>query len=222
MARINRHRWMVAGIAAVLAIVAGARDAHAGVSLSNGTITQVNGGGNQTDPYYIYEFQAVLGAGQSIDAYPPVTDPVTSFTIGNFVSFATPDPTGNPPIEPFTFSGPGTYSFIATPSGSEVTWTYFGASVTAPQSSSLVLGTFEIISQNYTNPLPASSFTPLSYTASLDGATASNGSLSLTQIGFPLAAAPEPSSLIAPLMVLLGLPVVGVVKRWRQRRERVA
>jgi hypothetical protein len=109
-----------------------------------------------------------------------------------------------------------------------VTWTYFGGQIN--NASSLSLGIFEVSTINYQNSgdLPPEP-TTATYGYSLDGGsnnggtTVNNGTVELEQGGLgSQSVAPEPSSLIAPLTVLLGLPVVKLLRSRKQRRQQAS
>ena len=178
MAKIGMRGSIVAALAARGIIVAGGREAKAGLSsvsslsITGGLSRSVVAAPERT--LSIPTNSLPLSAGSTLDGYLPpfYNGPLTTITVGDFVSYApTPTVVGQP--EPFTFSGSGSDTFLPMVSSTnpqEVTWTLVGLPVTAPSASSLILGTFYVTTQNYANPLPVSLVTaPLTYTYSLDG-----------------------------------------------------
>jgi len=219
MARLNGRVATVAALAAfgmIVGVGGVAKGELSALALSKGGIVQVGGGGNGTDPPYTYQFEADLTG--TLTSWP-----TTSFTVKDLVGVYLFDPSG---------TGPSGWSYSITPEGildykyavSDVTWTYLGPTITSPNNGSgtLDLGVFQITTQpNLPGGYPSILPTTINYNYSLDGGSSSGGSsgqstVSLTPGG--IQAVPEPSTLIAPLVVLLGLPVVRFLKRRRAPR----
>jgi len=213
MARVNSRVSIVAALAAVGIIVCGGRDARAELSLavSKGGIIQLGGGGNGTDPPYTYQFEVDYTG--TLTAWPP-----TSFTVDNLVGVYPLDLTG---------SGPSGWIYYITPESgpswnypyftSDVTWTYIGKTMTSSGNGtgSTDAGIFQITTESNLpgNYAPGVLPTSINYSLSIDGGSSmpSSSPVDLIQGGIP--SVPEPSTLIAPLVVLLGLPVVRLLKR---------
>ena len=225
MPRVNRCTLFAAALAALGIIVGGGREAKAELSklaVSRGGIVVVAGSGSGTDPAYTFQFDAGLTG--TLNAYSPFshTSP-TSITVDNLVGVYPFDTTGTgPPGWLYSIQVVGLPNFFYPYFTSDVTWTYLGTnSVSAPANSTLDLGIFSITTAsnlpgNYgRGVLP----TTISYSYSIDGGGSQGGSgtgaVSLQQGG--IQAVPEPSTLIAPVMAVLGLGVVRLLKRRKLR-----
>jgi hypothetical protein len=224
MVQINTRRLIAATLAALGIFIAGGREARAGISLASpaisikGTIVVVGGGGNGTDPIYTYEFDAVLNAGLTVDANPPPLyhGPVTSFTVYNLVGIPSTLTSSSSGVVGGSWAP---YIAATNPDGTtDVTWYYSGPAINNATSSGEDLGTFGINTINYANPslslLPNS--VPYSYSLNNGPDTNVPGGITLQGGGGVQTDAlvvPEPSTAIAPLIVLLALPLVMLVKR---------
>jgi hypothetical protein len=223
MVQINTRRLIAATLAALGIFIAGGREARAGISLASpaisikGTIVVVGGGGNGTDPIYTYEFDAVLNASLTVDANPPpfYHGPVTSFTVDNLVGIPSTLTSSSSGVVGGSWAP---YITATNPDGTtDVTWYYSGPQITNPSSTSGEdLGTFGINTINYANPSLSLLPNSVPYSYSLNGGPDTDGP-SITLQGGGLTtdaiAVPEPSTAIAPLIVLLALPLVMLVKR---------
>ena len=143
--------------------------------------------------------------------------PTTSFTVDNLVGVYPLDLTGTGPsgwiysITPV--SGPSwNYPYFT----SDVTWTYIGLPMLSSGNGtgSTDLGIFQITTQsNFAGGYPAVLPTSVDYSLSINGGPSTPGGSPVELIEGGITAAPEPSTLIAPLMVLLSLPVFRLLKR---------
>ncbi len=221
MARIDRHVSIVAALIALGGVVGGGREARAELSLglTKGGIVQVGGGGAGTDPPYTYQFEADYTG--KLTAWPS-----TSFTVDNLVGVYPLDLTGTGPsgwiysITPV--SGPSwNYPYFT----SDVTWTYIGLPMLSSGNGtgSTDLGIFQITTQsNFAGGYPAVLPTSVDYSLSINGGPSTPGGSPVELIEGGITAAPEPSTLIAPLMVLLSLPVFRLLKRRIPRGQATA
>jgi hypothetical protein len=205
------------------------------LGVNKGGIVPVGGGGQGPDPAYTYEFEVVLNG--TLNAYSAIAP--TTLTFSSLVGVYPGASAGtgaivdapNPPGSKWSYA----FSNVIAPTttnpslptsyhSSDLTWTYHGSSTVSGQG--LVLGYFEITTQNNLPggtpqpPLP----TTINYNFSLNGGTALSGgssgvgSVILQPNGI---ITPEPSTMIAPLCVIAGLPVVWLLRR-RQVEARAA
>jgi hypothetical protein len=199
---------MVGLLVALVVTVSGAREAKAELGLSGG-IVQIGGGGHNTDPEYLYQFNINLNGTINQNWSIPSG---SSFTVDNLVGI---------PSNFTTYSNnlyANTTWLASTSAGSvagtvDVTWQYIGPTISS--SSNLYLGTVGIYTEDYATPslnlLPNS----VSYSYSLNAGADTGGGIVALQ-------APEPSTLIAPLMVLAGLPIAMLLKRRKSGRQQTA
>jgi hypothetical protein len=193
-------------------------------------IVVVGPGPTPPDPSVTYTFNVSLAAAGTVDGDFP-TGPVTSFTILNLPGIVSPVTFGSStPSNPSGFLSWAPTTAADPLGGTDVTWTYLGTSFTpsaTPPSSPPGLPAFWLGTLSVTGT-PATDVTggnnvSASYTASLNGGTANGGTTGSAGVVFQNEtiteqAVPEPSTAIAPLMAMLGLPLVMLLKR-RKRRD---
>jgi hypothetical protein len=218
MTRVNRAGSIVVALVALGIIVMGGREVKASVgisdiSMSQAGIIQVGGGGNGSDPAYTYEFNVNLTGTIEPFSFLNPLGTLTSFTVDGLVGVYPFDPTGTEPTG---------WSYIITVAGlphagfpyftSNVTWFYTGSTAIGPDNGQSV-GIFEITTAgNLPAGYPPSVIPPtISYSSSLDGGSPNGGIVPLVEL-------PEPSTAIAPLMVLLGLLVKRKLRVLRGRK----
>ena len=218
MVRINARGLIVATVGALL-ILAGGREASAGLSVSGGIVV-VGGGGQGTDPPYDYEFRidlsgsilpALSWVGGSLEFTP------TYLTVDNLVGVSAGSSTFTMDVPVFAGWTVVSISPDQHTGLPDVTWLYtgFGATISSPPASPLLgivgIETTTSYDSGYPAPLPTS----VGYTYILNGGPSMGGSTSSGMVGLQQGgfAAPEPSTLIAPLVVLLGLPLSRLFKR---------
>jgi hypothetical protein len=101
---------------------------------------------------------------------------------------------------------------------SDVTWTYVGQqTISSTGPGPLDVGLFQITTQSN---LPAGyTVTPstVNYTTEVDGGPSTPGANAVTLEVGGILAVPEPSTLIAPIVVVLSLPVVKLLRSRRGR-----
>jgi hypothetical protein len=231
MTRRNKRGMVVAALFSLGMMAGASREASAGLTLSAG-IVQGGGGGQSSDPPYVYEFDIVLngtisgsgitnttvtidnlyginpGVGYLFYPYDANGPPNGTGWIGSITS-VTPVPSPGTPT-----TAPGGYS--------DVTWTFvnFGGPISS-NGSPIDLGILAV--QTSYSGYAANDYSQFpgtaSYSYSLNGGTNQDGTVILGQgeIVPNVSAVPEPSSLIAPLVVLAGLPLYRLLKR-RDRR----
>ena len=233
MARKNRCGSIIAALgmfASILAVGHEAQAAGSKLTVSKGGIVVVGGGGAGTDPPYTYQFDVSLTG--TLNKYSVFTTP-TSITFQNLVGVA---PAylfldAAPPTEPSSGWVPtitlDSFNFQTDLFTSDVTFTYFGStSVTSPGNgtSPLDLGVFTVTTASNVpgGYAPGILPTSLPYGYSIDGGAGAAGGGSGTNLTTPTlevggigAVAPEPATLIAPLLFMLGLPLVTLLKRHR-------
>ena len=219
----------MAALAAAGLMLVGAREAAADqLHVAKGGIIQVGGGGSGTDPAYTDQFDVTLNGTIKglLSGGPP-----TSITFDNVIGVYPLDLANSAP------SG-WVYSSVATGLSnsqfgpvftSNVTWTYYGLfNINSTGSTPLDLGVFSVTTEsNLPGGYPAALTQGVNYAYSIDGASSvSGGSSGALQVGgigaLSVQSVPEPSTAIAPLMVLLGVPVVMLVKRRALRASRRA
>ena len=173
-----------------------------GIIITTGSVSPVG------DPSYAYVFDIQLDPGWKLlqDGYitvydlPYITASSLTSQPGNWGE--TLQKTGITPI--------GTPSFYDDPNVYNVTWKYFGSTIDNTNGTTpITLGAFAV----GTIPESTPSVT-LTYVGSLDGTNYSNmGTITVTAI-------PEPSSLVLLFGAIVGVPLLGLQQRIRQRSQR--
>jgi hypothetical protein len=216
MKRMSIQRLFTILLAAFAMFVTGGREASADLMVSGGIVV-VGGGGNGTDRPYTYEFGISLSGNTNSS-----TPSMITYTADNLVGVSALSP--NFAMDVPAYGGWAVSSIVADPTTSlpDVTWTYTG-SPTLIGSSPVLLGIVGITTTTsygpcYPAPLPTS--VGYSYSAVFDGQSPqvgpNSGAVALQQGGI---LTPEPSTLFAPLVVLLGLPISRLLKSWLPRKE---
>jgi hypothetical protein len=234
MARENRCGSIIAALGMLTSIFAAGHEANAAgssLNVSKGGIAVVGGGGAGTDPAYTYQFDVQLTG--TLNAY-SIFSPPTTITFDNLVgvypliSLFGANLTGTEPNGwAYSINVVDNPTFQAPWYTSDVTWTYYGPKITAPAGGQ-DLGVFAISTSDNMPAHFAPGVIPTSipYGFSIDGGSGTTGGNSGSNLETPQlqqggigAVAPEPSTLIAPLLVMLGLPLVKLAKRHRATRS---
>ena len=227
MAPGNRRVSIVVAMSGLAILTAVGRDAKAdALKISKGGIVVVGGSGNGTDPAYTYQFEGDLQG--KLNAFSLFSTP-SSITVDHLVGVYPLDLTGTAPAGwIYSIQVTGVPTFSNPYFTSNVTWTYVGLnSITAPPNTTLDLGLFTITTESNLpgGYAPGILPTTITYNYSIDGGGGSQGgsgtsTVSLQQGGINVLSVvvPEPSTAIAPLTVILGLPLVILLKRRRAMR----
>jgi hypothetical protein len=222
----------VAVLAALGIMVACNREASANLTLNAG-IVQTGGSGHNTDPPYTYEFDVVLNGTIPVGVYPftsVTVDNLYGINPGNYATYID-DANGGPP------NGAGWVGLITSvtpvpspttePGGySDVTWTFFNLTGSPISGTAVDLGILTVTTSyggyagdDY-SPFPSTVY----YSYQLnggpsEGGTSGSNTIPLEDGGITpnVSLVPEPSTLLAPLVVLLGLPLCRLIQR-RGRR----
>ncbi len=236
MARRSTRGMIVAGMAALGMMAAGSREASANLTLNGGVaqgIIQTGGGGHNTDPPYTYQLNINLsGTAEPSNPF----DPTTSVTLTGLVGVDSNSVFGQTDLSTYIWfqwvvTVTGHISYTYTVGGetmtemlpvASVTWNY-GSNVTItapPDPSFLGFLTVQTDPNLYfpaaTPPYPSVIPTSVGDSYMLDDNMGPSGSvLQLTQGGISpdISGVPEPSTLIAPLVALLGLGFGRLLKR---------
>ena len=193
---------ILTGLGCIISTLGGGASAMAGstgsgISIKSGTITPVG------DPYYEFQFDIVLGVGDTLDN-------------GGYITvYDLPSGTGNLTSQPNSEWGATVQNIGITPTGASVTddpnlenvtWKYNGSAITNNGDTLESLGIFTI-GPSFSNPVP---FT-VEYAGSTDG-TNSSGQGSVT-----VYLVPEPSSFV----LLLGASGVMLLPVLKQKRQQI-
>jgi hypothetical protein len=206
-------------LVAFAVFLTGGGEASADLMVSGGIVV-VGGGGNGTDTEVGYTYEFGISVSGSINSSTPS---MITFTADNLVGVSALSP--NFAVDVPAYGGWAVSSIVADSMTGlpDVTWTYTG-SPTSISASPVFLGivgitTTSCFASGYPVPLPTS--VGYSYSTVYAGESAqigpTSGAVALQQGGI---LAPEPSTLIAPLVVLLGLPISRLLKRRLPRKER--
>jgi hypothetical protein len=233
MARLNRRGITVALMAALGMMASSGREACAELTLKGG-IVQTGGGSQTGDPPYNYQIEVNLSG--TIDAFTFPYTQITTVTINGLVGVDTNsvfsyaglqayvgwqdviiDTTSYENIS-FTLDGKQVNESVPI---SSVTWMYTGSStITAPPGNPLLGYLMVQTDPNLTFPTaspPYPTYIPNTVTDSysLDGGSNTPGNLLLTPGGiYPaVLGVPEPSTVIAPIVALLGLGLGRLLRR---------
>jgi hypothetical protein len=212
--RISRLS-MLAGLASAATLIGGVRSAAAaaggnnamtGISIVSGSIAPVG------DPFYDYQFNIVLGVGDTLSSGGYIT--VYDFPTGT--GSLTSQPGNWTEMTQNVGETPGGATITDNPSLENVTWTYVGSTpITNTGSTLLSLGTFSIgPTPDVTSPGPPIT---IEYASALTsgGTAAGQGVITIYSV-------PEPPSFV--LLVCAGgiMPLVVLLQRRRGNSSRLA
>jgi hypothetical protein len=223
-----QRTMILAGLTLLGAMVATGREARAtvsGITIKGGIVQDPN------DPPYTYQFAIYLDG----TILPPASA-TTSVTFTHLLGVGSGSQSLLPPLAITTMDQFGnawtpTINQTQGPSMadpnldyfSDVTWTYAGHHAIASGPNPLLLGVFEVTTVEDFAPGYPSALTssPIAYSYSLNhGSTdemGTSGTVTL-QVG-GVFTAPEPSTAIAVLWAIAGLPLLWLFRRKRLRRQ---
>jgi hypothetical protein len=211
MSRRVRGVSILAGLAVLGATLTGAGKARAGpIPVVGNGIIVVSGSTTQTgDPIYEYVFDVHLSAGFTLETngfftiYDLPALPPGAFDVAPNKSWTFSEQTVG-----MTPSG-GSLPFTDDPTVENATWAWRGASITAPSTSDLDLGTFIVGS---TTELPSPPVVLLWWLGTVDGGVP----VTLGRVGVNV---PEPSAVILLVLGVGAIPLFGLRRRRERRRS---